>query len=176
MPQKFNLLVSTTTGNRRHVHYELSNVLKIVGEEPPIIEETTCAGLFTVETRQNPFDVISKLRELLMDKPWYFRLTLKFRPIEIITKTNLNAIVKASRFFLSRIMNNETFMIKVEKHLTDLKREEVIEATASIIERKVDLVNPDKILLIEILGERSGLALIKKEDVLSIIKEKRLSL
>jgi tRNA(Ser,Leu) C12 N-acetylase TAN1 len=170
------MLVSTAKGNRRHVHYELLHVLKMVGEELPIIEATTIDGLFTIKTCQNAFNVIRKLRKLLIDEPWYFRLTLKFRPIEVITRTDLNELVKASRIFLSRIKNNETFMIKVEKRLTDLKRKEVIEAVASIIERKVDLVNPDKILLIEILREWSGLALIVREDILSIVKEKRLSL
>jgi tRNA acetyltransferase TAN1 len=49
----------------------------------------------------------------------------------------------------------------------------IIDAIAKRIERKVDLDNPDKIVLVEVIGQLAGLSLISSNDILSIEREKR---
>ena len=62
----------------------------------------------------------------------------------------------------------------MEKRFTSLHTRELIEAVAMGIDRKVDLENPDKILLIEVVGGLTGMSLIKPSDVLAVLKEKML--
>ncbi len=171
--EDFNLLISTTKGNKNQVFNEISHLLKKIGDDNPKIEITCVKGLITVKTNFNTFTVIRKLRNLLIDQPWTFRTTLKFRPIEKVVNADLKQILKASIDLSLKIGEKEKFMIQINKRLTNIKRQDIINSVASEIKHKVDLTNPDKILLIEIVGNKAGLALIKKDDVLSIVKEKK---
>lgn len=173
MLEDFNLLISTTKGNKNQVFNEISHLLKKIGDDNPKIEITCVKGLITVKTNFNTFTVIRKLRNLLIDQPWTFRTTLKFRPIEKVVNADLKQILKASIDLSLKIGEKEKFMIQINKRLTNIKRQDIINSVASEIKHKVDLTNPDKILLIEIVGNKAGLALIKKDDVLSIVKEKK---
>jgi tRNA(Ser,Leu) C12 N-acetylase TAN1 len=47
---------------------------------------------------------------------------------------------------------------------------EIIEPLAELIDEKVDLRNPDKIVRIEILGNSAAVSVIKPEDVFSLHK------
>ena len=67
-----------------------------------------------------------------------------------------------------------TFRVTIEKRLTSLHSKDFIEAAASEVKRKVDLYKPDNILLIEVMGELTGISLIKPDDVLAVTKEKML--
>ncbi|MCW4027835.1 MAG: THUMP domain-containing protein, partial [Candidatus Bathyarchaeota archaeon] len=60
----------------------------------------------------------------------------------------------------------------VEKRHSELSTKAIIAEAASGIERKVDLENPDKIVLIEVLGGSTGVSIVSPNDVLSIVKEK----
>ena len=62
----------------------------------------------------------------------------------------------------------------MEKRFTSLHATDFIEAIATGIERKVNLGNPDKVLLVEVVGGFTGLALIKPSDILAVPKEKML--
>jgi len=171
--EDFNLLISTTKGNESRSRYEILRLLREVGDGNPKVASTEIAGLIVAKTNLNPFEAVGRLRNLLTDRPWDFRSTLKIRPIEKVVKTSLEDILEASLNLASNIGENEKFMIKIEKRLTDLKKRDIIEAVAAKIERKVDLENPDKILLIEILGGVTGLSLIGDDGVLSVVREKR---
>ena len=72
------------------------------------------------------------------------------------------------------IPKKNTFRITVEKRYTSIHSKDFIDAAASDIKRTVDLVNPDFILLIEVLGELTGISLIKPDDILSVTQEKML--
>jgi len=61
----------------------------------------------------------------------------------------------------------------VRKRHTTLSTKEIVETVARNIDRKVDLENPDKIVLIEILGELTGVSVIAPSDVLSMERAKR---
>ena len=71
-------------------------------------------------------------------------------------------------------MRTETFRVTVEKRFTTLHTKDLIEAAAGDIKQKADLKNPDKILLIEVLGALTGLSLLKPRRYLAVVKEKML--
>ena len=51
----------------------------------------------------------------------------------------------------------------------------MIDAVAERIDREVDLDEPDKIVLIQIVGEITGLSVIPPDKILSVEREKRLA-
>jgi tRNA acetyltransferase TAN1 len=84
----------------------------------------------------------------------------------------LGEIQRVTTELQSKIKENESFRVTVEKRFTSTPASDIIEAAATIIERRVDLNRPDKIVLIEVVGGLTGISIIKPEDILSIIKEK----
>jgi tRNA acetyltransferase TAN1 len=71
------------------------------------------------------------------------------------------------------ILDGETYRISIEKRNSDLSSKEIITKIANKIKNKVSLEFADKIILIEILGNKTGVSILKKSDVLSIEKTKR---
>jgi len=60
--------------------------------------------------------------------------------------------------------------VTVRRRHTDLENMEVVIAVASVIQRKVNLDDPDKIVLVEIVGETTGISVLDDEtDILSIM-------
>jgi len=89
-------------------------------------------------------------------------------------RTDLGEIQQAATELSSKIGEDETFRVTVEKRFTETPTQDIIEATAANIERKVDINNPDKILLIEVVGGLTGLSVIKPNEILAVMKEKML--
>jgi tRNA acetyltransferase TAN1 len=90
-------------------------------------------------------------------------------------EAQLQEIEHAALDLAGRIAGKEKFRITVEKRHTDLSSKTIIETVAKGIDRVVDLDSPDKILMIEVIGQLAGLALIQPEDVLSVEREKRVA-
>ena len=71
------------------------------------------------------------------------------------------------------IKSGETYRISIEKRNSDLSSKEIITKIADKIKNNVSLEFPDKVVLIEILGNRTGISILKKSDILSVEKTKR---
>lgn len=174
MLKDFNLLATTFRRNEEEACSELWYLLGQVGDNSPAIAKTGVSGLIAAKTSLNPFDVISGFRRILKARPYEFRYILRVIPIERVIHTDLEEIRKVSLELGERISEHETFRITVEKRITETPTRSIIEAAASGIKRKVNLERPDKILLIEVIGGLTGLALIKPDDILSVVKDKML--
>ncbi len=154
---------------------ELNYLLKeLVGDIGPSVAKTGIRGLVVAKTTLDPFDVVEKLRSILQERPYELRYALRIMPIERVLPTNMDEIKKAAIELSEKIGEKEKFRITVEKRFTNLHARDLVVAVAEGIERKVDLENPDKILLIEVLGGLTGISLIKPSDLLAVLKEKLL--
>jgi tRNA acetyltransferase TAN1 len=172
MLREFNLLATTSRGNEDEACSELWYLLGQVGDSAPLVDKTGVAGLIVAKTAFNPFEVIAKFREILRERPYEFRYILRVIPIEKVVRTDLGEIKRVARELSSKIGGDETFRVTVEKRFTETSTKDIIEAAAGEIERGVDLNNPSKIFLIEVIGGLTGISVIKPDDILSVIKEK----
>ena len=118
---------------------------------------------------------IHDLRLLLKERPWEFKYTLKCVPVQTVMEAKLEAIQASALTLAKGIAEKETFRITVEKRHTGLSSKTIIDTIAKQIERTVNLEHPDRILMIEVIGELAGAALLKAEDTLSVEREKRKS-
>ncbi len=173
--EDFNLLVSTSRGNENNACSEIWFLLGEIGDREAIVDKTEVAGLVVAKTNLDPFKAIEGLRNLLKERPQEFRYVLKVVPIEIVVRTRIDEIRKAVARLHYKILENETFRVTVEKRHSEISSRDIIEAAVENLDRKVDLSNPDKIILIEVLGRLTGVSVIKPQDILSITKEKRIS-
>jgi tRNA acetyltransferase TAN1 len=153
---------------------ELLYLLKAIGDPSPAVTNTGIRGLIAAKTILNPFDAIEKLRRILADRPYEFRYALRVLPIEKVVHTDLDSVKRTVAELATKIAEHETFRVTVEKRFTTIHSRDFIEAAATDILRKADLDNPDKILLIEVVGGLTGLSLVKPSDILNVVKEKML--
>lgn len=174
MLRDFNLLTTTSRGNEDEASFELCYLLEKIGDSAHVVERTGVSGLIAAKTTFNSFDVIAKLRKILLERPYEYRYILRVIPIEKVVRTVLSEIQMTSVELSSKIREKETFRITVEKRFTQTSTRDIIETAASKIKRKVDLDKPDKILLIEVIGGLTGLSVIKPNEILAVAKEKML--
>ncbi len=168
----FNLLVSTSRGYENDACSELWFLLGEIGDQQALVERSGVSGLIVAKTALGPFRVVKDLRRMVKDRPWEFRYTLKVVPIEAVVRTKLEDIGGASLSLSAKISKEETFRVTVEKRHTELPTKEIVEAVAEGIDRKVDLENPDKIVLVQVVGGLTGVSIIRPNDILSVAKER----
>jgi len=168
----FNLLITTARGNEEDVCSEVWYLLGEVGDAAAKVDKTRVTGLIAAKTAFNPFEVVEKFRAILSERPWEFRYTLRVIPIEKVVRTDLGDIQRAATELASKINEDETFRVIVEKRFTDVSTKDIIEAAAANIERRVDLNDPAKIVLIEVIGGLTGVSVVEPKDIMSVMKEK----
>jgi len=168
----FNLLVTTARGNEEDACSEIWYLLGEIGDSAAKVDKTGITGLIAAKTAFDPFEVIKKFREILKDRPYEFRYSLRIIPVERVVRTDLGEIQRVANELSFKIKENESFRVTVEKRFTTMSTTNIIEAAASTIERRVDLNRPDKIVLVEVVGGFTGVSVVEPNDILSIMKEK----
>lgn len=172
MIRDFNLLVTTARGNEEEASSEIWYLLGEIDDTAAKVDKTGVSGLIAAKSAFEPLEVIEKLRGLLKERPYEFRYTFRIIPVEKVVRTDPTEIERVVTELSARIKENETFRITVEKRFTTTSTKDLIDAAAANIERKVNLTNPDKIILIEVVGGLTGISVIKPVDVLVVAKEK----
>jgi len=174
MLRDFNLLATTWRRSEVNACSELWYLLGEIGDSAPTVDKTGVAGLIAAKTAFNPFDAIEKFRKILLERPYEFRYTLRIIPVEKVVHTDLAEIQQVAIELGSKIDEDETFRVTVEKRFTETPTKGIIEAAAANIKREVSLNSPDKILLIEVIGRLTGVSVIKPGEILAVMKEKML--
>lgn len=169
---EFNLVFSTSRFREEEAQDEILDLLDIFGDQEAEAEITEVKGLLLAQTALDPFAVVDKLKELVASEPWQVRYILRVLPIEAVVPTELEAIMQAAKELAAKI-GKDSFRITVEKRHSPLESIEVIKAIAGEIESKVDLQNPGWIVLVEVVGNQTGVSVIRPDQVFSSVVEKR---
>ncbi|PBO85741.1 MAG: RNA methyltransferase [Thaumarchaeota archaeon] len=168
-----NLIITCARHLEPETEEELMSILDDLGDSEPKITITNMSGILTAETKLDPIEIVKKIKEMVLDEPWSVRYCLRIIPIQKIVESQIDEIEKAVSEMSKQILDDETYRISIEKRNSDLSSKEIITKIANQIKNKVSLEFPDRIVLIEILGNKTGISILKKSDVLSIEKTKR---
>jgi tRNA acetyltransferase TAN1 len=170
----FNLLVTTYRHREYDAVEELNVILQHFSIDAQMIEIQNVSGIILALVNLNPFELIPKFKELLIEEPWQFRYILRVIPIERTLSTNLKNIEReVEALSMERIRINDSFRISVEKRHTSTRSKDIIPSIANKFRNKVSLENPDWIILIEIIGNKTGISVLKERDIFNSIIEKR---
>lgn len=170
----FNLLVTTYRHREYDAVDELNVILQRFNIDVEMIEIQNVSGIILALANLNPFELITKFKELLTEEPWQFRYILRVIPIERALYTDLKNIEReVENLTMKKIEVNDSFKISVEKRHTSTKSKEIISSIANKLQNKVSLENPDWIILIEIIGNKTGISILKERDIFNSIMEKR---
>lgn len=168
-----NLIITCARHLETETEDELRDILEEYGDSDAKISITNMSGILTAETNLNPVEVVGKMKEMLLDEPWSIRYCLRVIPIQRIVETKIEEIEKSISEDSKQILDEETYRISIEKRNSDISSQEIISKIANKIKNKVSLEFPDKIILIEILGNKTGISILKKSNILSVEKTKR---
>jgi len=170
----FNLLVTTYRHREYDAVDELNEILQHFNIDAQMIEIQNVSGIILALVNLNPFELIPKFKELLIEEPWQFRYILRVIPIERTLSTNLKNIEReVETLSMEKIRINDSFRISVEKRHTSTRSKDIIPSIANKFRNKVSLENPDWIILIEIIGNKTGISVLKERDIFNSIIEKR---
>ena len=168
-----NLIITCARHLEPETKKELRDILEEFGDPDVQVSITNMSGILTAKTKLEPVEVVRKIKEMLLDEPWSIRYCLRIIPIQKVIETKIEEIEKTVTDISKQISDGETYRISIEKRNSDLSSQEIISKIASKIKNKVSLEFPDKVILIEILGDKTGISILKKVDVLSVEKTKR---
>jgi tRNA acetyltransferase TAN1 len=170
----FNLIASTYRHREEDAQKELHGILELFGDPKPASNITDLVGVLVGRTVLEPIEVVRRIKKLVRNEPWRVRYILRLLPIEsAFTEEGLDSITTAVTRLTSKMKKLETFRITVERRNTLLRSSEIIANVASIIENKVDLENPDWIVLVELIGKLAGISVIRPDEMFSSVIEKR---
>lgn len=168
-----NLIITCSRHLEPEAEQEISQILEEMGDSEPVITITKMSGIVTVDTILEPIEITKKIREKILDEPWSIRYCLRIIPIQKVTETNVEQIQEKVECMRDEISSDESYRILIEKRNSDISSKEIISRIAKIFKNKVSLEFPDKIILIEILGNKTGVSIIRNRDILSLEKTKR---
>jgi len=167
----FNLLVSCSWGVYGRAKKEIVRILETLGDESPLVKRTIAEGIIGVKTRLDPREVVQGLRRLFGEDPLTLQYTLKWVPVDLWTLSDMDSMKEGVRKLRNRIHAGERWRMTVEKRrYSQHHKIEIIRELADLIEEKVDLENPEKILRVDIIGRYAGISVLTPQDIFSVVK------
>ncbi len=168
----YNLVVSCPRGHEKGAISEIRYFLEgLLGDHGLIIDRSSISGMVLVHTSLDPHYVIKRLYEFVNENPYQFSFAIRFLPVDICVEANLEKITEAAKFISNKIAEHEKFRITVKKRDTNLSSHDIIKVVANEIDRMVDLENPDKIVLIEIIGPIAFFSVLENEELILSIRK-----
>lgn len=168
---EFNLLVSCLWSAHKRAKEEILRILRTLDDENPLVKPTVAKGIIGVKTSLDPREVVHRLRRMFNKDPFILQQTTKWVPVDLWTHSNINSMRDAVEVLRSKIRVGEKWRMIVEKRrYTQYPKIEIITALAELIDEKVDLENPDKILRVDIIGKYAGFSVLTPQDIFSISK------
>lgn len=161
----------------RHLEEEASDeILKflgLLGDDKASVKITEFSGIIVAHTTLDPVKTVRKIRTMILEEPWKARYCHRFIPVQETTQTELDAIINAVQKLVNVMNPEETYRITIEKRGSNLISSDIINSVAKSIKNKVSLENYDWNVMIEILGTKSGISVLRESDVVSIMRLKR---
>jgi len=167
-----NLIVTSSKGLEAKASAEFKEIALLSGIRKLTIDRSAYDGVIEVEV-ENPKALLSFITEFVRSEPFKVRFILRIIPVDRVVNTEMKDIVKTVKDLSASIGPGETFRITIEARDSPFSDKELINAIADAVDRKVSLDSPDKIVLLEVFGEYSGISVIGPNDIISIQKLKR---
>ena len=170
-----NLLITCARNLGIETKNEIEKILGEIGDQEPEILNVGMRGILLVKTNIESSKLIEWINDKVVEEPWFIRYCLRIIPIQRIIETEMNKITENIIELKDIIKENDSYRITIEKRNTDMSSTEIITEVAKIFPNKVSLNQPDWVILIEILGDNTGISILKDSEIFSLDKAKRMS-
>ena len=170
-----NLIVTCARNLESETKNEIKKILDELGDQEPEILNVGMRGILMVNTIIEPSKIIDWVKNKIIEEPWLIRYCLRIIPIQRMTDTEIDKIKQNVIKLKNTIQKNDSYRITIEKRNTSISSSEIITEVAKIFPNKVSLNQPDWIVLIEIIGNETGISILKNDELFSLDKAKRMS-
>jgi tRNA acetyltransferase TAN1 len=167
-----NIVVTSAKGLETRASAELKEIALLSGIRKITIERSAYDGVIEVEA-ENPKELLSFISSFVRSEPFKVRYIMRILPVDKVVDTNLGDIVKAVKELSTRIGPSESFRITIEARDSPYKDKQLIDAIADVVDRRVNLASPDRVVFVQVFGEYSGISVVSPQDILSITRLKR---
>ena len=113
------------------------------------------------------------MRDYVKSEPFRVHFIQRLIPIDVVVDTTVEQIKDAATQLSPQVAAGETFRIDITDRESPISRKELIDTVAEVVDRKVDLDSPDKVVQVEVLGEYTAMSVVKPDEILSIKRLKR---
>jgi len=166
MPEA-NLLVTFDPTHIESVKKEIAERMGDIKEKAKVLKIE--GGLAEISVSDNR--KVLKALEKLSKKKDKFNYTKKWIPIDKWTKAKIPEMQKAVKEAIKGLKEKEKWKMDLSKHRADISERELIIKLTDVIENQnVDLEKPDKIVKVEIVENKAGIALLDKDGILNVAK------
>ncbi len=172
MAKEANLLVTFDPTHLESAKTEIANLLKKVKEEANVLKaEEGLAEVIVKDAKK----AIKELAGIAKKDVAQFAHTFQWVPIEKWCKATVVDMKKNIKGFVKDIGKDEKWKMDLKTRRVKEKTDEIkliLKLTEVVDRQKVDLKNPEKTIKVEIIGNKAGLALLGKDELLNIAKLK----
>ena len=160
-----NLLVTHDQSHAGSAKENVEKALKAVKQKAKFLKSDS-EGIFKLRVG-NAKKAVKSLNKI-KKKKGMFEHTFHWIPIDKWTASGISAMQKEVKRLQKGIKKNEKWKMDLHKRHLEISTTELILKLTEVVDRqKVDLENPQKIIEVQIMGKKAGLALLNKEDILS---------
>lgn len=168
-----NLIITCARHLEEETTKEIIKILSQLGDQQPKTAITKMPGIILVDTSIDLFVVTKKIREVIEEEPWQIRYIMRVIPIERFIDTKKDEITNNVQDLIQKIKELETYRISIKKRHSSFSSSQLITEIASKVKNEVNLENPDWIIQIEVLGSKTGVSVLRTQDIVSVEKTKR---
>ena len=166
MESDANLLVSTSWRTPGRARREIVTRLRALGDAAPVVSRTERKGVMSVRTALEPREVIRRLRAGHGGPPARFRYTFKWVPVDLWSASDVASLRLAVTRLRDRIEPGDRWRLSVKRRAEGCPpAPEIVAALVDLVDRKVDLTHPDKILLVELFAQSAALAVLTPAEM-----------
>ncbi|MFH0831410.1 MAG: THUMP domain-containing protein [archaeon] len=173
MPKEGNLIVTFEPTHQDSALKEISMLLSEVKDKGDIIKAEEGVAELIVKDAKKAVRELSMLSKKSPDK---FAFTSHWIPVEKWCKNAVADMQKEIKSLALGIKKNEKWKMDLKIRKLKERPDEIkliTKLTEVVDNQNVDLGNPDKIIKIEIIGSKAGLALLDKGEFLNLSKLKQ---
>lgn len=162
-----NLLVTHEPSHAGSAKDEVEKALKAIKQKAKFLKSDV-EGLFKLRVG-NAKKAVKSLGKL-KSKKGMFEHTFYWIPIDKWIATNVKSMQKEVKKLQNGIKKAEKWKMDLHKrHFDSMHSTELIMKLTEVIDRpKVDLENPQKIVEVQIIGKKTGLSLLNKDEMLAV--------
>ena len=153
---------------------EVTHLLDEFGDPNARSSKTGFSGIIKIETVLEISELVEKFRDKIENEPWEIRYCSRIIPIQKTCQTDLITIKQNVTELISLINPNETYKISIDRRDSELIRSEIISNIVELLTNSVSLEKPDWEIIIQILGNETGISVMPKNSILSVTRLKRL--
>lgn len=172
MAKEANLLVTFDPTHQESALKEISGLLAGIKEKADILKAEDGLAEVLVKDAKKAVKNLTALSEKSLDK---FMHTFHWMPIEKWCKAEVSEMKKVIKDLGDKIKKDEKWKMDLKVRRVKDKPDEIkliLNLTGVVDKQKVDLQNPEKIIKVEIIGNKAGLALLGKKELLNVAKLK----